>query len=107
MTEQPNPTDYSVNERPREYEVRIHVEGVISRTIKADSQEEANALAEKIEDDIAEERDAVELDEVYETRSIYCRRANPMYRVTRDGKKYQVSRLSPGDLPREPDERGF
>lgn len=107
MTSQPNPADFSVNDRPREYVVRINVEGVIRRTIKANSQEEADALAEKIGDDIAAERETVELDEVDEARVAYCGRAHPMYRVTRNGEKYQVSRLEPGDLPREPDERGF
>ena len=52
MTEQPNPADFSVNDKPGEYEVRIRIEGEIRRTIKADSLEEAEAQAEKIADAI-------------------------------------------------------
>jgi hypothetical protein len=107
MTDQPNPADFSVNDRPREYEVRIRIEGEIRRTIKADSLEEAEAQAEKIAEDIAEDRETAELDEVDDVEVADCRRAKPMFRVMRDSAKMQVSRLSPGDLPREPDERGF
>ena len=107
MTEQPNPADFSENDKPREYEVRIRIEGEIRRTIKADSLEEAEAQAEKIADDIAEDRETAELDEVDNVEVASCRRARPMFRVMRDGKVYQVSHLAPGDLPREPDDRGF
>lgn len=107
MTDQPNPADFSVNSRPGEYEIRIRVEGEIRRTIKAGSLEEAEAQAEKIADDIAEDREAAELDDVEDVEVASCSRARPMFRVMRDGKPFQVSRLNPGDLPREPDERGF
>ncbi|KAF0674466.1 hypothetical protein [Profundibacterium mesophilum] len=107
MTDRPNPADFSVNDKPREYDVRIRIEGTICRTIKADSQEEADAMAEKIEDDILEERDDAEPDEVDDVRLISCRRARPMFRVMRDGKAFQVSHLEPGDLPRDPDNLGF
>ena len=107
MTDQPNPADFSVNDKPREYEVRIRIEGEVRRTIKADSLEEAEAQAEKIADDIAEDREAAELDDVDDVEVASCRRASPMFRVMRDGKAYQVSHLKPGDLPREPDDRGF
>lgn len=107
MTEQPNPADFSLNDKPREYEVRIRIEGEIRRTINADSLEEAEAQAEKIADDIAEDRETAELDEVDNVEVASCRRAQPMFRVMRDGNAYQVSHLAPGDLPREPDDRGF
>lgn len=107
MTEQPNPADFSVNDKPREYEVRIRIEGEIRRTIKADSLEEAEAQAEKIADDIAEDRETAELDEVDDVNVEACRRVRPMFRVMRDGQALQVSHLKPGDLPREPDDRGF
>lgn len=107
MTETPNPADFSVNEKPGEYEVRIHVEGYIVRTICADSQEDAEAKAEDIADDIAEDREIAELDEVDDIEVHSCRRPRPMFRVTRDGKASQVSHLRAGDIPREPDERGF
>ena len=107
MADQPNPADFSVNDKPCEYVVRIRIEGEVCRTIKADSLEEAEAQAERIADDIAEDRETAELDEVNDVAVDDCRRATPMFRVLRNGRKYQVSRLSPGDLPREPDERGF
>lgn len=31
----------------------------------------------------------------------------PLYRVLRDGRAMQVSHVEPGDLPREPNRRGF
>lgn len=107
MTDQPNPSDFSVDDKPGEYEVRIHIKGEIFRTIKANSLEDAEAQAEKIAYDIAEDRETAELDEVDDVEVSSCRRAAPMFRVTRDGRPYQVSRLAPGDTPREPDERGF
>lgn len=107
MTDKPNAADFSVNDRPREYDVRIRIEGEIRRVIMADSLEDAEAQAEAIADDIAEGREFEELDEVYDVEVILCRRATPLFRVMRDGRKSQVSQLRPGDLPREPDERGF
>ena len=107
MTDKPNPADFSVNDKPREYEVRIRVTGEIRRTIKADSLEDAEVQAERIADDIAEDREAAELDEVEDVDIASCSRARPLFRVLRDGKPFQVSHLSPGDLPRNPDERGF
>lgn len=107
MADKPNPADFSVNDRPREYDVRIRVEGEIIMTIKADSQEEAKAQAEKLADDILEGRDFADLDDIEETKVESCWRKSPMYRVMRDGKPMQVSHLEAGDLPREPDERGF
>ena len=107
MTDQPNPDDFSVDEKPREYEIRIRVEGEIHRTIEADSQEQAEAMAGKIEDDIFEDKYGAEVDEIDDVRVVYCRRARPMFRVIRDGQKMQVSHLGAGDVPREPDERGF
>ncbi|MBW3243224.1 hypothetical protein KUV57_11005 [Epibacterium sp. DP7N7-1] len=107
MNNQPNPDDFSLNDKPREYEVRIRIEGEMRRTIKADSLEEAEDQAEKIADDIAEGREIAELHEVGDVAVDSCRRATPLFRVLRDGQPYQVSRLLPGDLPREPDERGF
>jgi len=107
MTDQPNPADFSVNDKPREYEVHIRIKGEMRRTIKADSLEEAKAQAEEIADDIAEDRETAEIDEVEDVEVASCHRARPMFRVMRDGKAYQVSHLEPGDLPRKPDDRGF
>lgn len=107
MTEQPNPADFSADDRRGEYEVRIYLEGYIKRTIKADSQEDAEAKAEALADDIAEDRETAELDEVDDIEVKSCRRPQPMFRVLRDGKAMQTTRLLAGDLPREPDARGF
>ena len=107
MTDKPNPADFSVNDKPREYTVCLLIEGEVRRTIKADSLEEAEAQAEKIADDIAEGRETAELDEVDDVQVSSCHRSRPLFRVMRHGKPMQVSRLEPGDLPREPDDRGF
>lgn len=107
MDNQLNPADFSVDEKPRRYEVVIHVEGEIRRVIEADSLEEAEAEAERIADDIAEDRTGADLDEVCDVEVETCLRARPMFRVLRNGKPMQVSHLRLGDLPRDPDERGF
>jgi len=102
----PNPADFTQNEKPRDYTARVAVRGTISIRIEADSAEDAKRQAEaeieKMEgegyveiDDIVQ----IELDRVYKDR--------PMFRVTRDGRPFQVSYLKPGDIPRAPDERGF
>ena len=107
MTDKPNPDDFSVNEREGEYSALIQMDGTIRVLIKADSQEEAEAKANKITDDIAEGIEIAELDEVDNISVAYCKKAARMFRVTRNGVKMQVNRLEIGDLPREPDERGF
>ena len=100
----PNPADFSVNERPREYMVRVDVSGEILLTIEADSLEDAKA---KAEEQLEAEDFGLELDEVHDASIGYAWKSKPMYRVLRDGKKTQTSWLQAGDLPREPDERGF
>jgi hypothetical protein len=101
---QPKPEDFSVNERLNDYEVSFNVRGEVSLTIEATSLEDARA---KAEDEMDDEEFGIELDEVTETRIGHVRKSQPMYRVLRDGKQMQVSRLLPGDTPRQPDERGF
>jgi hypothetical protein len=95
---------FSVKEREGEYYATFHVEGEIRVQIKASSKEDAQAKAEAMleDDDFGQE-----LDEVTNADVSYVWKAQPMYRVTRDGEKMQVSRLEAGDEPREPDERGF
>ena len=107
MTQAPNPSEFSVNEKLGEYIVVISISGEMRINIKAESQEEADAKAEEIADQLADDQMEAELDTVDDIEIQSVHRPLPMFRVTRDGKKMQVSRLMAGDLPRDPDERGF
>lgn len=101
----PNATDFSRNERPREYTAEIEVRGTISMRVEADSQEDAQRQAEA-ELERIEEEGYVEIDSIDEIDLRRVTKDRPMYRVTREGKPMQVSHLQSGDLPRDPD-RGF
>lgn len=107
MTEAPNPADFSAQTFDGEFFATIRCEGTMRVTIKAATKEEATAQAEALCDRIAEGLDDFEPDDVdeVEVRSVWPRPS--MFRVTRAGQKMQVSRLQPGDMPREADERGF
>lgn len=105
-TDKPNPADFSTCDRG-EYTVVIRVEGTMQTVVKAASQEEADNLAFELADLIAEGAEPVELGDADEVSVVRVSRRKPMYRVTRDGAKMQVTHLEPGDLPREPDETGF
>ena len=107
MNDQPNPADFSADERPREYVVIFAVQGTMTVKIKADSKEDAEAKAEEMADSIAEGSTEADLDEIDDVGVSDVYKSPPMYRVTRDGRPCQVSRLRPGDLPREPLEGGF
>lgn len=107
MTDKPNSSDFSVNEKPRDYEVTIGVSGSMRVTIQADSEDHAEKLAEELADKLAEGVLDVEFDDLDDVSVDHIRKKPPMYRVTRDGQKMQVSRILSGDLPRDPDERGF
>jgi hypothetical protein len=107
MTDKPNSNDFSVNAKPRDYEVTIGITGSMRVTIQADSEDHAKRLAKEMADRLSEDMAEVDLDELDDVSVDYIRKTPPMYRVTRDGQKMQVSNLKPGDLPREPDERGF
>lgn len=103
----PNPTDFSRNEKPREYTAEIEVRGTISIRIEADSQEDAQRQAEA-ELEKMEKDGCVEIDAIDEIDVRRVTKDRPMYRVTREGRTMQVSHLQAGDVPREPDpERGF
>lgn len=102
----PNPSDFSCNERPRDYTAIINVRGTIRVSIQADSQEDAQRQAET-EADRMEKEGYVEIDDIDELEVYRTYKDPPMYRVTREGKPMQVSRLDAGDTPRAPDERGF
>ncbi|RVG72469.1 hypothetical protein CN223_27910 [Sinorhizobium meliloti] len=104
MSELPNKADFVADERPGEYEATFSVRGTIRVTIKAGSLEEARAKADAMTED---EEFGLELDEADDVSVNWVGRPLPMFLVTRDGKKMKVSRLQPGDVPRQPDERGF
>jgi hypothetical protein len=107
MTDKPNPADFSVAERPREYEVRIAIEGEMILTVQADDLDDAKSQAEKLAERIAEGDEDADLDEIFDVRVDHVRKTKPLFRVTRDGKATQVSHLVAGDLPRAPSEYGF
>jgi hypothetical protein len=102
----PNPADFSRNDKPGEYTAEITVRGRISIYIKADSREAAQrqvaAEVERMEKDGYVEVYSIDQIEIYRVT-----KDPPMYRVTRDEKPMQVSRLDAGDKPRAPDKRGF
>lgn len=107
MTDKPNPADFSVDDKPGQYSVILRISGYMTRTITADSPEEAEEMAEAWADRIADDKEEAELDEVGDVDVDECRRATPMFRVIRGGRPMQVSRLVEGDRPRDPDHRGF
>jgi len=104
MSEAPNPADFCVNDRPREYSVRFDVRGEIHLTIEADSLEAARAQAQAM---VEADDFGLELDEVTHADIAALYKSRSMFFVTRDGCSVQVSHLLPGDVPRKPSERGF
>jgi len=104
MTDTPDPTAFSANEKPREFDVVFRVSGTVRMTIEADDKDDARRKAEAMIDDSRQDWSDIDAEEIDIN---YVAKSPTMYRVLRDGKKFQVSRLLPGDLPREPDERGF
>lgn len=106
MSEQPNPSDFSRNEKERDYTAIIQVKGEIRFHIEADNEEDARRQAEAEVERLQAER-YVEVDYVDDVDLGHVRKDPGMFRVFRDGKTMQVSRLQPGDAPRPPDEKGF
>ncbi|RVJ77590.1 hypothetical protein [Sinorhizobium meliloti] len=104
MSDLPNKADFIADERPGEYEATFSVRGTVRVTIKAGSLEEARAKADGMTED---EEFGLELDEADDVSVNWVGRPLPMFLVTRHGRKMKVSHLQPGDLPRQPDERGF
>jgi hypothetical protein len=105
MGDCPDPSAFSVIERPNEYQVRCRVEGEITLTINAESLADARTKAEEMAEKNPEEFEAFDPDDI---RISYVYKSPAMYRVTRDGQAMQVSRLEAGDLPRDPDPKsGF
>jgi hypothetical protein len=102
----PDPSNFSCDERENDYTAIINVRGTIRISIKANCKEAAQRQAEE-EVDKMEKEGYVEIDDIDELEVYRTYKDDPMYRVTRDGKSMQVSRLQAGDEPRAPDERGF
>ena len=104
----PDPSDFH-KRVSRSYRARVSVEGYITIEVEADSQEEAEAkVSAEIERMWDADGDMIELDEIDSIDNDPSIRKEPdMYLVTRDGRPMRVSRLQPGDEPRQPDERGF
>ena len=103
----PNPADFSVDDRPREYSATFKIEATMSLHIMADTIEEAMRIAETTADKIANGEDDADFDEIDDVEVSHIRKAPRMFRILRAGAPMKVSHLIPGDLPREPDERGF
>lgn len=106
MSDLPSPDAFSRNEKPREYTAHIDVRGTISVSLNAESLEDAKRQAEAEIERIRNDG-FVDVDEVEEAEIRRVEKDRPMFLVTREGRKMQVSRLEPGDQPRAPDERGF
>lgn len=100
----PDPSLFSVNERPNEYEARFRIEGEITAFIRADNLEDAKAKAQAMAED---EEFGHELDSVEDVDISRVWKSVPMYRILRNGKAMQTSYLVEGDLPRDPTETGF
>ncbi len=100
----PDEALFSKNERLGEFEAIFRISGEVRMTIKADDLEAAKAQARVRSED---EEFGLELDETTDVQLSYVRKVPAMFRVTRGGRKMQVSHLLEGDEPREPDDRGF
>lgn len=107
MTDRPNPADFSADDRPREFRATIEVRGTMLVTIEADSIEEARSKAADMAAALDNEPTEIDLDGVDDVRVRYVSKSPTMYRITRGDAVMQVSRLEPGDMPRQPDARGF
>lgn len=101
---QPNPDDFSRDDEPRKYRALFYVTGEVTVDIEADSADEAKARAERMTE---EENFGLELDDVTKINIGHIYKTPPMYHVLRWGKVMRVSRLEPGDEPREPRPDGF
>jgi hypothetical protein len=100
-----DPSLFKVDQREGQYTVRVRVEGNIEIELTAESEEAAKAEVQQMIDD--DHDDLAELEDVVYA-SIRCvTKKPPMYLVVRNGQKMRTSHLEPGDLPREPDDRGF
>jgi len=92
------------NERPGEFEALFSVRGEIRMTIKAESLDDAKAKAAAMLED---ENFGTEIDGVDDIEIERVWKSPTMYLVNRAGEVMQTSHLQDGDIPREPNERGF
>ncbi len=96
---------FKVNPQEGQYIVRVDVEGYVEIDLTADSEDAARA---EVEEMIGRDDDCIaEIEEITIATISRVRKKPKMYLVLRDGAKMQTSHLEPGDLPREPDDRGF
>lgn len=100
----PNPADFKVDLRPKEFVARFRIVAEVTETIEADDIDAALAKAKAMTETF---EFAVDPQDVEEVDYLSVRKSQPMYFVTRDGKKMKVSHLEAGDEPRDPDERGY
>jgi len=100
----PNPEEFSKDEKPRQWRACFRVTGEFWADIEADSEGEAQVRAKEI---AASHDFGLELDEVQAVEISYIEKKPMMYRVVRDGRDMQVSRLQAGDQPRYPRQGGF
>lgn len=101
----PDPALFSINPRDGEYSARFKFSGSVTVSIKAESWADADAMARAMEEDF--EALDISAQDIEQAHLQHTAETQPMFRVLRDGKAYQVSHLKPGDEPRDPDERGF
>jgi len=100
----PNPEDFSRDEKPRQYRAHFRVTGDVWADIDADSEGEAQAKAQEM---AQSEGFGFELDDLGDVEITCIHKKPAMFRVLRDGREMQVSKLQPGDLPRDPRPDGF
>lgn len=100
----PDPADFSVNARESEFNVSVRFAGSLRLTVEASSASAVEAEVQRMIDSNEIEPMPEDLDQIDVE---YARPCPAMYRVERDGRPMQVSVLRQGDIPREPDERGF
>lgn len=101
----PDPSKFHYYDRPQEFIVNLRVSGTASLTIRAETHEDAEAKAWEIIERDDFEADLEDCDDVV----INCISKSPtrMYLITRPESPSTTgtSKLLPGDLPVEPDQR--
>lgn len=95
---------FSKDEKPGEFQARFKVRGEVIVTIRAENVDDARAKATAMMDD---DEFGLELDDISDISLDHVSKTPAMYRITRDGRKMQANYLREGDLPRDPDDRGF
>ncbi|RKQ95458.1 hypothetical protein [Maricaulis maris] len=105
-TERPNPDDFQRDEQTGLFYATVRFSGSARIRIQADDAEDARQQAENITA-APDPSGWLGPDDVDEAEVDRITPAPTMYLITRNGKPMKATWLEPGDLPREPDERGF